>query len=408
MKILLVNRGGYSSYGSETYLLNLYRLLKEKAHKVNIFTTKDERNIDKEYVDYFVNKIDIEKLDSVSLLSKILFAPKTIYSFEAKRKIERLIRDIRPDIVHIQNIKRSISPSILHSVKKYDIPVVYTLHDYHLICPNYRLFSDGQICENCKAHSYYNAILKRCVRDSFVFSSLACIEQYLHSIMRIFENYVDIFITPSSFLRQKMIEFGFNPKKLLHISNFIFNNDYQPNYESAGYIIYIGRLVREKGIFTLLQAVRNLSSLKLLIIGDGTYKKDLERLVAKEGINNVEFRGYLSAGDIKTIIKNAMFTVVPSEWYEIFGLVVLESFAMGKPVIGANIGAIPELVDDGINGLLFKSGDVDDLTRKIDYLFNNKDKILKMGQAARKKVLENYNPEIHYEKILQAYQKLIG
>jgi glycosyltransferase involved in cell wall biosynthesis len=203
-----------------------------------------------------------------------------------------------------------------------------------------------------------------------------------------------------------MIEFGFNPEKLIAIPEFIFSNG-QLDYESDRYIVYFGRLVREKGILTLVEAMRNLPLVKLLVIGDGSYRKDLENLVLKQGINNVEFKGYISTDNMKMILKNAMFAVIPSEWYEVFGLVILESFAMGKPVIGANIGAIPELINDGLDGLLFRPGDIRDLTEKITYLFNNKEAIVKMGKSARSKVLKDYNADIHYDRISQVYQNLI-
>lgn len=407
MKILLINRYGYPKYGSETYLLNLRGLLKEKGHKVILFTTKDERNIDKEYADYFINGINIDKLDTAPLLDKLLYTPKTIYSFEARRKIERLIMDTQPDIVHIQNIKRLISPSILDSIKKFGIPIIYTLHDYHLVCPNYRLFSKGKLCEDCKDDNYYNAVLKKCVRNSFSLSILAYIEQCVHSAIKIFEKNIDIFIAPSKFLRDKMIECGMGPGRIIHIPNFVCLDNRETKYEFSSYIVYIGRLVKEKGLITLIQAMKKITNVKLLIIGEGEHRKELEYLVDKEGINNIEFKGYISEENIKTAVKNAMFLVVPSEWYEVFGIVIIESFSMAKPVIGANIGGIPELIDDNVNGLLFKPGDAGDLAEKIIYLSDNKDKLREFGENARRKVLESYNQDIHYEKILKVYQDLV-
>lgn len=407
MKILMVNRYGYPKYGTETCFLNLCRLLRERGHKVITFTTKDERNVDKEYADYYVNKIDIDNLNSMPLLNKISFAPKTIYSLEAKRKIERLIRDTKPDIVHIHSIKRLISPSILHSIKNFGLPVVYTLHNFHLICPNSIMFSKGKICEDCKGNRYYDTFLKRCVRNSPSLSLLACVEQYIHNMLRTFENNVDMFIAPSNFLRQKMIEFGFKPEKIIHIPYFIFTDDYQPKNGFSNYIVYCGRLVAEKGVLTLIKAVRNLPSGRLVILGEGEYRKELESLVNKERIDNVEFKGYMPQDAIKKVVKNAMFVVTPSLWHENSPMVIYESFAMAKPVIGADIGGIPEIIDDGVNGLLFRPADVGDLVKKIKYLLDNKDRFREMGENARRKALENYNQNIHYEKILKVYQNLI-
>jgi glycosyltransferase involved in cell wall biosynthesis len=408
MKILMVNRYGYLGYGSENYFINLCELLRRKGHEVIVFTTKDARNVDKQYPDYLTDKLDFGNLKTVSLPKKILAVLGIIYSFADRKQIEKLIRDTNPDLVHIHNIKRLISPSILHSIKKFNLPIVCTLHDYYLVCPNYRLFSHGQLCEDCRGIDYHNVILKKCVRGSFVLSAVAYFEQSLHSLLRIFKNNVDMFIAPSDFLREKMIEHGFASEKLLTIPDFIFSEDYQPCYESDGYIAYFGRIVPEKGILTLVKAMRNLPSLKLVIIGDGDYKKDLESLVLKDGLHNIEFKGYLSQGEIKEVVKSAMFTVIPSQWYEVFGLVVLESFALGKPVIGAAIGALPELINSGTNGLLFKPADTEDLIEKIEYLLNNKAEVLRMGKNAREKVVGDFGADIHYEKIMQTYQSVIS
>lgn len=405
----MVNRYAYPRYGSETYFLDLCQLLREKGHKVIIFTTKDERNVDKEYEDYFINKIDVDNLDSIALSDKILYVLKTIYSFEAKRKIERLIRDTQPDIVHIHNIKRLISPSILHSIKKFGIPVVYTLHDYHLICPNYRLFSKGKICEDCKVNRYYKAIFKRCIRGSFSLSLLACIEQYAHRMMDVFNKNVDMFISPSNFLQEKMIEYGMSQSRIIHILPFIFFDNYQPSYEFTNYIVYAGRLVQEKGLTALIMAMKELPSIRLLIIGEGRYRRELEALVNNQGVSsNVEFKDYMSKENLKSIIRNAMFVVVPSELYEVCPTVVIETFNIGKLVLGANIGGISELIDDGINGLLFRPGDIGDLGEKIKYLFNHKEKIKEMEEKARQTAEEKYNSDLHYEKIIQVYEDLLA
>jgi glycosyltransferase involved in cell wall biosynthesis len=215
-----------------------------------------------------------------------------------------------------------------------------------------------------------------------------------------------MFVAPSNFLRQKMIEHGLDPSRVTHIPNFIFAEQYQESYEYSGYIVYIGRLVREKGVAALIKAMHKFPLIKLLILGEGEDRKNLEKIVIEEKIDNVEFKGYLAKDDLKTVIQKAMFTVVPSEWYEIFGLAILESFAMGKPVLGADIGGIPELIAEGKEGLLFTPGDIDNLVEKISYLAGSKDRIKQMGENARKKVVENYAPDVHYEEILKVYKRL--
>jgi glycosyltransferase involved in cell wall biosynthesis len=407
MKILLVNGRGYPKYGGENYFTSLCRLLELKGNQVVVFTSKDQRNIDQKYNTYCVDKINLDDLGSVSFKKKVFSTPKVIYSLESRANMERLIRDIRPDLVHLHQIKRFISPSILAPIKKAGIPIVQTLQDYQLVCPNYRLFVKENTCEACKDKRYYHAFFRRCVRNSFALSLLACFEQYCHDYLGIFQKNVDVFISPTKFLKDKMIELGFNAKKILHVPNFIFAGDYQPNHEFGEYIVYSGRLVKEKGADIVIRAMRDFPSVKLLVLGDGEYRKSLEAFAAENNINNVEFRGYLSREEIKPVIAKAIFTIVASRWYEVCPLVILESFAMGKPVIGADIGGIPELIDNGINGLLFKPDNAAELSLKIKLLLNDREMVKLMGQKARQKAVESYGADLHYDQLRAIYQSLL-
>ena len=281
-----------------------------------------------------------------------------------------------------------------------------TLHDYRLICPNYRLFVNDNLCEECKNKRYYRAVLKRCVRNSFPLSLLACLEQYIHHRLG-FEKRVDVFISPANFLKQKMQEFGFNPGKLICLPNFVFAGDYQPDHPSQGYIVCFGRLVQEKGIATVIEAMRGFPAVKLLILGDGEYRKKLESIAAAGNMRNVEFRGFLTQKEIRPIIEKAMFTIVASRWYEVCPMVILESFAMGKPVIGAKIGGITELIADGVNGFLFSPGNSLELSQKIGQLLREPGKIAQMGQAARRKAVEEYGADLHYQRLLNIYESLL-
>jgi glycosyltransferase involved in cell wall biosynthesis len=407
MKILMVNRCGYLTYGIESYFFNLCDLLKQKGHTVIIFTTKDERNIDKQYADYFVEKINNEDTRSIPFHKKISCISKTIYSREAQRKIKRLILEVKPDIAHIHGISRLISPSILPVIKKFNIPIVYGLYDSRLVCPNYRLFSKGKICEACKGNKFYNVILKKCIRDSLSFSLLACVEYYIHSMFDMLRGYADAFVVPSLFLKQKMAEHGFDPAKITRISHFSFLEQNIPEPKVSNYIVYFGRLVEEKGLFTLLKAMKKVPEVKLLLIGDGVEKEALARLAQQEEIKNIEFLGYMQKENIKEVVRDALGIVVPSLWYDASPMVIYESFAMGKAVVGSAIGGIPELIDDGVNGLLFKAGDADALAEKIKYLSSDPDKARQMGENARKKAESDYCPGAHYEKIMDLYQNLI-
>jgi len=403
VKVLLVNKFFYLKGGPERHIFKISKILETKGHQVIPFSMKDERNEPTPFEKYFVSKVDFNS--PMSLGDKLRMVPRVVYFLEAKRKIEALIKEARPDIAHLHNIAHQISPSVLHSLKKFDLPVIQTLHDYKLICPTYNMVARGRICERCKGHQYYEAVLQRCNKGSFSFSLLNCAEMYIHKFLRIYERNVDFFIAPSNFLRHKIIEFGINGGKIFHVPNFVDCREYSPHFDGDNYFVYFGRVSREKGLLTLIRTVRDIKTSRLVIVGEGELRNRLEEYVSEKGIANIEFSGYLGEERLKSVIRNSMFAVVPSEWYENCPYSVLEAFALGKPVIGSDIGGIPELIDDGINGLLFETGNSQELSEKIAYLTSRPRLREQMGRNARKKVEEEYNPELYYERLMEIYQR---
>ena len=216
---------------------------------------------------------------------------------------------------------------------------------------------------------------------------------------------MDLFIAPSNFLRHKMTEFGIDKKRIICIPNFADVKEYLPQYGSENYFVCFGRLSEEKGLLTLIRAVREIKTSRLLIIGEGELRNRLEEYVLEKDVANVEFSGYMGEERLKSAVRNSMFAVVPSEWYENCPHTVLEAFALGKPVIGSDIGGIPELIEDGIDGLLFKPGNSEELSEKITYLIGRPGLRERMGRNARKKVEEKYNPEVYYQRLMGVYSK---
>jgi len=405
VKILLLNKYFYLKGGAERHVSKISKILETKGHQAIPFSMEDERNEPTPYAKYFVSKVDFNS--PMSLGDKLRMISRVIYFLEAREKIEALMRKVKPNIAHLHNIAHQISPSVLHSLKKFDLPVIQTLHDYKLICPTYRMVVEGRICERCKGHQYYQAVLQRCNKGSFSFSLLNCVEMYIHKFSGIYEKNVDLFIAPSSFLHNKIIEFGVNGKKVVHIPNFIDAEGYSPKYNGENYLVYFGKVSAEKGLFTLVQAMRNIKTSKLLIVGEGELKKDLEKYILQKNIVNVKFLGHIKGDRLKTTIRNSLFAVLPSEWYENCPYSILEAFALGKPVIGSDIGGIPELIKDGVDGLLFAPGNSEELSEKIAYLISRPRLREQMGRDARKKVEEKYNPELYYQKVMGVYQKLL-
>lgn len=404
MKVLLVNKLFFPRGGSERVFFSEADLLKRKGHQIAFFSMFDQRNLSCPQSKYFISHIDYETPVNIKL--KILQSLKMLYSFEAKKKLKELLNDYQIDIVHLHNIYHQISPSILDVFARYKIPIVMTLHDYKLVCPSYSMFVDGKPCEKCRNGRYFWCLFKKCTKGSYAKGLLNVVEMYLHhKILHIYDK-IDVFVSPSRFLKEKLKEMGFK-KEMVYLPNFINAKDYLPKYNSNGKIIcYFGRLSKEKGLFTLIEAVKRID-IKLKIIGDGPIKKDLEEKVRRENLENVSFLGYKSGEEFKEEVRNSRIVVLPSEWYENYPRSVMEAFALGKPVIGARIGGIPELVKDGGTGLTFEPENSEDLREKINFLINNRDKVIEMGRNARKFAEKELNPEKHYKQLMEIYQKVV-
>lgn len=405
MKILHINKFYYRHGGADVYFLELSEYLEKRGHKVIPFAMRHEKNLDSPYSDYFVSKVDLKPTLSLSGLKT---AGRIIYSFEAKKKVEKLIKKEKPDIVHIHNIYHQISPSILTVFKKYNLPVVMTVHDYKLICPNYTLFTQGHICEKCKKYRYWNAVRYKCLKDSYLASVLACKEMYFHRLLQIYEKNIDLFLAPSDFVKNKLIEWGKDGQKILVHPLFVKLDDYSPKYEDKNYVLYAGRLSEEKGVKVLVEAAKLLKEEKInfKIAGRGELEKELKEKA--KGYNNIEFLGFVDGFDLLKTYQNSRFLVYPTNCYEASGgLSVVEAAACGKAAIASDRGAVTDLVKDGENGLLFKQGDYEDLAEKIKYLYNDKDKMVKMGKRARAWSENNFSPQKLMDDLEKIYNKLI-
>lgn len=404
MKILFANKYFYRKGGAEYVFFDSAKLLENKGHKIIFFSMHHPKNLTSAYNDYFVSLIDYEK---GGIKNKVDVSVKLLYSFEAKRKMEALIKKEKPDVAHLHNIYHQISPSIIHTLKKYHIPIVMTLHDYKITCASYHMLANGRICEACKDGKYYQCFLKRCVKESIVKSLLNTAEMYLHHKLLHIYDLVDIFISPSMFLKNKAEEMGFKGK-IMYLPNFVNLQDYDPQYNwRENSIVYFGRLSKEKGLDTLIEAMEGLN-IKLKVIGEGPIKERLESRVRSLELKNIEFLGYKSGEELKNEIRKSMFAILPSEWYENNPRAIIEGPALGKPVIGARIGGIPELVKDNETGLTFEAGNSEDLMAKMIHLSKNTAEIEKMGLNARRKVEEEFSTEIHYKKLTNIYRSALN
>ena len=408
MKIMMVNSYYYPRGGLERYMFELSILLEMHGHEVIPFCMVHENNRPSKYSDYFVSHIDYPTLlksgPSVRMIFKAV--ERLFYSGEARQKIKQLIVDTQPDIVHVQGLGHEISSSILDVIKSFGIPIVQTLHDYGLICPNATCISHGEVCERCKGRRFYNVVLRRCKRDSLAASLLACLAKYQHLLTNVYGRNIDLYIAPSNFLRKKLIEHGIK-KKIIVIPNFVDLNRFQTREGNSGYCIFFGRLLAIKGVRTLIEAAKLNRQARILIAGNGELEDEIRKAIAEYQLDHVTMLGFVEPKNLMELISMSNFTILPTENYENYPMSILESFYYAKPVIASNIGAVPDLVVDHTNGLLFEPGNASQLASHIQYLFEHPEEAMTMGNNGRAFLLANNDPEVHYQKIMEIYQSLI-
>ncbi|MBI5376827.1 MAG: glycosyltransferase family 4 protein [Candidatus Schekmanbacteria bacterium] len=405
MKVIAVNKFYYMQGGSERYYFELNRLLREKGIEVIPFSMKDERNVSSDYSEFFVSNLNLQ--GKLSFKQKLSLPVRVVYSREAKKNFTALIEKVKPDIIHLHNIAHHISPSIIPVAKKKGIPVVQTLHDFKLLCPSYLFINNGESCELCANGNFLHAVSSKCVKGSYFGSLILAAEMFVHRNSGIY-NLADRFICPSRFMIDKFKSYGIiRDDKLAYIPNFVSVEDFKPSKEYSDYYLYFGRLSAEKGVDVLINSVDPTWKERLLIAGDGLERKKLEEIKKEKNLSNVEFLGNKSGDELKGIIRNSIFTIIPSRCYDNSPLALFESFACGKAVIGSRIGGIPELIDEGKDGLLFESQNSNVLREKIKYLLDHKELAVSYGMAGRNKVEKRFNSDLHIERIISLYNSLM-
>jgi glycosyltransferase involved in cell wall biosynthesis len=404
---LFLNKFYYLKGGSERVFFEEIKLLERHGHKCVPFSRRSPLDQSSEYSKYFAPPLSLDKGISLRTLKS---AFEIIYSHEVKKSLRKLLSIVKPDIAHCHNIYAQLTSSVIDELHSKNIPIVMSLHDYKIICPNYKLLNGSRVCEDCKNNRYYKAIQFKCVQDSVPNSCIYALENYLNFITSKFHKKVSKFIAVSRFIKDKFVQHGFSPNQIEFIPNFVDTQQFKPSYKYDKYFLYMGRLSQEKGIDTLLGAFHmlNRKDYKLMVVGEGPLRSQLEKEAHDKGYRNVIFTGFLSGTALMDAIGNCSCVVVPSRWYEVFGLAVVEGFATGKPVIGSRIGGIPELIDNQIDGMVFEPGNEEDLADKMEYIARlNMGELEQMGRAGRRKVEEQYNAEQHYESLISLYKEAL-
>lgn len=373
MKILMVNKFLYPNGGSETYIFKLGEYLVAQKHEVQYFGMEHEGRCVSNAVDAYTSDMDFH---NGSRLMKLSYPIKTIYSLEARKKIRFVLDDFHPDVVHVNNFNYQLTPSIILEIKKWrrktghKCKIVFTAHDYQLVCPNHMLNNPNkhQNCEKCLGGHFLNCTKGKCIHGSTVKSAIGTMESYFWKFMGVYK-YIDTMICCSEFMKSKLDTNPLFALKTVTLHNFIDKVEWK-EVKKKNYILYFGRFSREKGIDTLIKVCESLPDIQFVFAGTGPLE---ERLT---GVSNIKNVGFQKSEALEKLIREARFSIYPSEWYENCPFSVMESQMYGTPVLGANIGGIPELIEVGKTGELFESGNIKELRTKIETVWNEKERTI--------------------------------
>jgi len=401
--LLSINNYYYYRGGAETVFLEHNKMFEALGWNVVPFSMKHPRNLETPWARYFVEEIEFGEHYSIS--EQLVRVPKVIYSVEARRNLSRLLDDVRPRLCHAHNIYNHISPSILGLLKRRGIPIVLTLHDLKIACPAYNMLAPDGICERCRGGRLYNVLVHRCIKGSTALSAVMMVEALLHRVLGSYRNCVNRFVVPSRFYINKFSEWGMPTSKFRYVPNFVAAEHYRPQFYPGTAFVYFGRISPEKGLATLIRATAAAQT-QLIVVGSGPDLQKMRRL-ATELNADVSFLGFLTGEPLHEVVRSARAVVLPSEWYENAPMIVLEAYALGKPVIGAEIGGIPELIRDNETGVCFASGDEGSLCaalRRVIALPNVE--VEGMGRSARRLVETEFTATLYRNRILEIYREL--
>lgn len=347
-----------------------------------------------------------EEIASVGHWQKALVGLQTLYSQRTVSDITELIGDFRPDIAYVHNVFPLISPSLYHVLHRHGIPSVHVIHDFRLWCPNSRFYVNGEVCQSCLMGNYWPAVRKRCVKGSGAQSALYGASLYLNRKAH-FTDKIGGYICLTEFAKKLLLESGIPEDKIHVCPNHIDTSSFTPQYGGGRFVLYLGGLYRDKGVMTIAKAFAQLPHIPVKFVGAGDAEQELRDYINQNQLTNLEIVGFRNGQEKQEYLRNSMFTIMASQCYETFGLVVLEAFASGKPVVASAIGAIPHIVQDHDTGLLFKSQDSDDLAAKVRWLYERPEEIERMGRKARALVEGKYDSRFRYGALLDIFQKVI-
>lgn len=406
MKVLQVNNFHYPRGGSDRYFLDLTGLLESAGHVVGTFSTKSKLNVNSEWLCTDpVSPVETDNFVGIGQISR------AIYSREAARLMEEALRVFRPDVVHLHIYYGQLTSSILAPLRKAGVAIVQTLHEYKTVCPTHGLFADGQFCDACQGKYYWRAIVKRCNRKSATRSAFSATESYVSEWLGS-RDLVDRFITVSEFQESHLVRLGLDASRIDRVPHFATPRlDGQASGRDEGFLLYVGRLSREKGAMCLIEAMARLGDDApiLHVVGTGAQEPELRQRATELGLGSKVFwKGFLDGKELAQEYRSCAVLVNPSLANETFGLSALEAMSFGKPVIASNAGALPELVRQGLDGMLFPAGDIAALAECLAFITASPEVGRAMGASALRRVRSVYSPSRHVENVLTVYERAQG
>jgi len=402
MKILLVNKFHYMKGGSERYYFTLAEAFKAQGDEVIFFAMQDEKNIPCEQEKYFVSNASV----GGGIKSKLNMVLHIAYSKEAYKKMSELLKAENPDLVILNLVHKQITCSVIDAIKDYNknLPIFWTMHDLICACPSYTMLDgEGNICEACMDGSFKHCVEKRCIKGSKLMSYLSKYEAETIRKKGWYDK-ADLYICPSEFYRKKLTAANFTKSEIICMRNPLpLDTKYENNDKDGGYILYFGRLSKEKGIKTLIDSAKGLTA-KLYILGTGPVEEELKAYVKENKITNIEFKGFQQGDALTDYVRNARVVVLPSEWYENGPYSAMEAMALGKPLIVSNKGGLPELVEHGANGYIYKSGEeLTEYLKKI--LALPQSEYSAMSRNATEKAKATFDPTKYVDELVKRIKK---
>jgi len=390
MKILIIHNAYQQPGGEDVVVARESNLLMREGNEVTTYKRSNH------------------ELDSLSFLQKLGLVRRIVSAKDSKTAVRKLVHKFLPDVVHVHNTFLMVSPAVYEVCREENVPVVQTLHNYRLLCPASTFYRNDGVCEDCVTHGLLRSVKHACYRDSRAMSAAVALMLKTHRSLQTWAKKVDAYIAISRFAANKFVKAGFPANKMFVKPNFV-DPDPGERTRPGDYALFVGRLSPEKGLSTLIQAWRRLPALiPLMIVGDGPMRRQLAVDAAAAGLNNIRFVGQLPRDEVYTAMKKAAFLVVPSVWQEPFGLIAAEAFGCGTPVLGARIGAIPEMLEHEVTGLQFSPSDPDDLARQVAWAWEHPAHLTAMGKSARKVYEQRYTARANYASLREIYASTIN